>query len=131
MTNRKKGKGWQKLTGGVTCAVALLLVWGGFALVLYGQESPPPAEDHLAIAARYRQEAAAAREAVERHQLALAVYRQGTEKPYTVMNPQGRQQMVRHCERLIAHYTEAAKELDAMAAEHEALAEQLQGMPPK
>ena len=33
--------------------------------------------------------------------------------------------MVQHCEQVIAYYTEAAKELDAMTTEHEALAKQL------
>jgi hypothetical protein len=84
-------------------------------------------EDHLAITVRYRKEAAEAREAIKRHQIALEVYRQGTEKPCTTMNLQGREQMVRHCERVIAYYTETAKELDVMAAEHEAVAKQLTG----
>ena len=33
--------------------------------------------------------------------------------------------MVKHCERLIEYYTKAAQDLEAMAAEHEALAKQL------
>lgn len=122
MTENKKFSGWPQLS---SCAVVLFLLWSGFAPILQGQESTLPAEDHLAIAARYRQEAAETREAIKRHQIALEVYRRGTEKPYTAMNPQGRKRMVEHCERLVAYYTDAAKELDAMAAEHEALAKQL------
>lgn len=126
MTKSKKRNGWQRIAGSAVCAMILLLVWSEFAPVLRGQESTRPTEDHLAIAARYRKEAEETREAIKRHQISIEVYRRGTEKPYTVMNPQGRKQMVQHCERVIAYYTEAAKELDAMAAEHEALAKQPQ-----
>jgi len=116
---------WQRV--GTVGVVVLLLLWGASMSLLRGQESTQPGEDYLAIAARYRREAAEAQEAIKRHQIALEVYRQGTEKPYTAMNPQGREQMVRHCGRVIASYTETAKELEAMAAEHEAVAKQLTG----
>ena len=85
-------------------------------------------ERHQAIAAEYRNEAVEMREAIKRHQIAADIYRKGSEQAYGAgWNPQGRKQMVQHCERLIAYYTEAAKELEAMAAEHEALAKQVQG----
>lgn len=122
MTENKKFSGWPQIS---SSAVVLFLLWSGFAPILQGQESTLPAEDHLAVAARYRKEAAETREAIKRHQMATDVYRRGTESPYTVMNPQGRKRMVQHCERLIAYYTKAAEELDTMAAEHEALAKQL------
>ena len=120
MTQRMQRGRWQRV--GTVGVLLLVLLGGGSLSLLRGQESPQPGEDHLAITARYRKEAAEAREAIKRHQIALEVYRQGTEKPYTAMNPRGREQMVRHCERVIASYTETAKELDAMAAEHEAVA---------
>jgi hypothetical protein len=123
MTENKKFSSWPQIS---SSAVILFFLWSGFAPILQGQESTLPAEDHLAIAARYRNEATETREAIKRHQLAADVYRRGTEKPYTVMNPQGRKQMVQHCERVIAYYTKTAEELEAMAAEHEALAKQVQ-----
>ena len=125
MTQSTQRGRWQRV--GTVCVVVLVLLWGGSMSLLRGQERPQPGEAHLAITARYRKEAAEAREAIKRHQIALEVYRQGTEKPYTAMNPQGREQMVQHCERVITSYTETAKELDAMAAEHEAVAKQLTG----
>ncbi len=125
MAKSKKHGGWQKIAGSAVCAVVLFLLWAGVAPVLHGQESARPTEDHLAIAARYRQEATETREVLKRHQIAADIYRKGSEEPNTAgFNPQGRKRMVQHCERVIAYYTEAAKELDAMAAEHEALAKQ-------
>lgn len=125
MAKSKKHGGWQKIAGSAVCAVVLFLLWAGVAPVLHGQESTLPAEGHMAIAARYRQEATETREVIKRHQIAADIYRKGSEEPNTAgFNPQGRKQMVQHCERVVAYYTEAAKELDAMAAEHEALAKQ-------
>lgn len=118
MTQSTQRGRWQRV--GTVGVLLLLFLGGGSMSLLRGQESPQPGEDHLAITARYRKEAAEAREAIKRHQIALEVYRQGTEKLYTAMNPRGREQMVR--QRVIASYTETAKELDAMAAEHEAVA---------
>ena len=71
------------------------------------------------------------RETIKRHQLSREVYRQGTLPPYTVMNPQARERMVQHCERLIAYYMEAAKELESMAEVHEALAKEASVSPPE
>ena len=116
---------WQRRRVKAGYAVLLFLLMVSFAAVLQGQEGASPAAEHLTIAARYRKEAAETWEVIKRHQIATDVYRRGTESPYTVMNPQGRKRMVQHCERLIGYYTDAAKELDAMAAEHEALAQQL------
>ncbi len=124
---KHKSSGWPMITNSAACVVALLVLWAGLAPTLRGQEEASPVEEHVAIAARYQQEAAETREAIKRHQIAIDVYQRGTEQPYTVMNPQGRKQMIQHCERVIASYTEAAKELDAMAAEHAAVAKQLTG----
>ncbi len=122
MTENKKFSGWPQIA---SSAVVLFLLWSGFAPALRGQESTLPAAGHMAIAARYRQEATETRESIKRHQIAADIYRKGSEEPNTAgFNPQGRKQMVQHCERVIRYYTEAAKELDAMAAEHEALAKQ-------
>lgn len=121
----KNVNGWRFVTGSVVCIVALLFLWNGFVPVLQGQESTLPAAGHMAIAARYRQEATETREAIKRHQIAADIYQKGSEQSYGAgFNPQGRKQMVQHCERVIAYYTKAAEELDAMAAEHEALAKQ-------
>lgn len=126
MAKSKKHSEWGMMLSGAVCAVTVVLVWGGFAPVLHGQESPSPAERHLASASQYRNEAAETRGAIKRHQMAAAIYRKGSEQSYGAgWNPQGRKQMVQHCERVIRYYTEAAKELDAMAAAHEALAQQL------
>lgn len=100
MTENKKLRSWLQIT---SSAVALVLLLGGFAAVLQGQEDASLAEEHLAITVRYRKEAAETRDAIKRHQLTTDVYRRGTEPPYTVMNPQGRKRMVQHCERLIAY----------------------------
>jgi hypothetical protein len=115
---------WLGLTNGIPLAVLLFLLWSSFAVVLHGQESASAADDHLAIAARYRQEAEEAREAIKRHQLSLDIYQKGSDDPYTGFNVQGRKRMVEHCQRLIAYYRDAARELEAMAQEHEALAQQ-------
>lgn len=122
MTENKKFSGRPQILS--SSAVVLFLLWSGFASILQGQESTLPAENHLAIAARYRKEAAETREAIKRHQIAADIYRKGSEEAAAGFNPQGRKQMVQHCERVIAYYTKTAKELDAMAAEHEALARQ-------
>lgn len=124
MPGRNNYPSRQMLRNWAVSAGALLLLWGGVVSILQGQESPSPQERHQAIAAGYQNEAAEMRAAIKRHQLSRDVYRQGTERPYTVMNPQGRKRMVQHCERLITYYADAAKELEAMAAEHEALAKQ-------
>lgn len=115
---------WRGITTRTLSPVLLLLLWSGFAAVLHGQESASAGEDHLTIAARYRQEAEEAREAIKRHQLSLDIYRKGSDDPYTGFNVQGRKRMVEHCQRLIAYYSDAARELEAMAQEHEALAQQ-------
>ncbi len=125
MTKNKERSGWQRIAGSAVDAVALFLLWSGFAPALRGQESTLPAEGHMAIAARYRQEATETREAIKRHQIAADIYRKGSEEAAAGFNPQGRKQMVQHCERVIRYYTEAAKELDAMATEHEVVAKQL------
>ena len=126
MTKSKKRSDWRMMLSGAVCAVTAFLLWSGFAPVLQGQESTPPAKGHLATAARYHQEATETREAIKRHQIAADIYRKGSEEPNTAgFNPQGRKQMVQHCERAIAYYTKAAQELEAMAAEHEAVAKQL------
>lgn len=124
MTKNKQRSSRRILASGTASLVAILLLWSGFAPVLRGQEHVPPTEDHLAIAARYRQEAVETQEAIKRHQLAADIYRKGSEEAAAGFNPQGRKQMVQHCERVITYYTKTAKELDAMAAEHEALARQ-------
>jgi hypothetical protein len=123
VTEKKKFSDWPQVSS--SAAVALFLLWGAFAPVLQGQERAQPGEDHVAIAARYRQEATETREAIKRHQIAADIYRKGSEEAAAGFNPQGRKQMVQHCERVIAYYTDAAKELDAMAAEHEALTKYL------
>lgn len=124
MTESKKRSGWRMMLSGAVCAMTVFLFWGGFASILQGQESTLPAAGHMAIAARYRQEATETRESIKRHQIAADIYRKGSEEAAAGFNPQGRKQMVQHCERVIRYYTEAAKELDAMATEHEALARQ-------
>lgn len=125
MTKSKKRGAWRIIVSSAVCAVTVLLCWGEFVPVLQGQESTLPAAGHMAIAARYRQEATETREVIKRHQIAADIYRRGSEDAAAGFNPQGRTQMVQHCERVITYYTEAAKELDAMAAQHEALAKQL------
>lgn len=133
MLPRRENRRQQRIgSGGAVCAVVLVLLWSGFAPTLRGQEIPSPGEQHRASAGQYRQEAAALREATTRHQISLDVYRKGSEEPNTAgFNPQGRKRMVEHCQRLIADYTEAAKELEAMAAEHEALAKEASVSPPE
>lgn len=123
------GGRWQRRRAKAGYAVLLFLLMVSFAAMLQGQENASPGEDHVAIAARYRQEAAETRETSKRHQLSRDVYRRGLESPYTVMNPQGRERMVQHCDRLIEHYTKAVQELEAMAEEHAVLAKQLQETP--
>ena len=59
----------------------------------------------------------------------INIYRKGIGEPYMGFNSQGRERMVQHCERVIAYYTEAIKELEVMAEAHEAMAKQPQGMP--
>jgi hypothetical protein len=122
----KKVADWRFVIGSVVCIMILFFLWHGFVPVLQGRESTSPAEEHQAIAAQYRQEAAETRKSIKRHQIAADVYRKGSEQSYGAgFNPQGRKQMVQHCERVIRYYTEVAKELDAMTAEHEAVAKQL------
>lgn len=116
MAKSNKSSGWRRIAGSAVCAVVLFLFWSGFAPVLRGQESTLPPGGHMAIAARYHQEATETREVIKRHQIAADIYRKGSEEAAAGFNPQGRTQTVQHCERVIRYYTEAAKELDVMAA---------------
>lgn len=102
----------------------LFVLWSGCAPALRGQGSTLPTEDRLAIVAQYRQEVAEKREAIKRRQIMIDVYSKGSEEPYTGFNPQGQRQMVEHCKRVIAYYTEAVTELEAMAEAHKAIAKQ-------
>ncbi len=118
-TKSKQTSGWQRAARYAAGAMILSVFWSGCAPALRGQGSTLPTEDHLAIAAQYRQEAAEMREAIKRRQIMIDIYSRGSEGPYTVFNPQGRQQMVQHCKRVIAYYTEAA-----MAEAHETISKQ-------
>lgn len=60
---------WQRRRATAGYAVLLFLLMVSFAAMLQGQEDASPGKDHLAIAARYRQEAAETQEAIKRHQL--------------------------------------------------------------
>lgn len=133
MRQRRENRRRRRIGSGcAVCAVVLVLLWSEFTPTPRGQEVPSLGEQHRASAGQYRQEAAALREAITRHQISLDVYRKGSEEPNTAgFNPQGRKRMVEHCQRLIADYTEAAKELEAMAAEHEALAKEASVSPPE
>jgi len=68
-------------------------------------------EQHQALAAYYRDEAAAARTEATRHKEMAAEYNIG--------NLRRKMEMAEHCAKLTAQYESLAKEYDALAAEHE------------
>ncbi len=103
---------------GIGVALMLCLFLGSGISKLQGQEGPQSPGEHRAMAARYRKEAEETRKAIERHQMMLEIYRK--EGP---SNPQGRRRMVEHCERVIQFYTQVLEGLEALAQEHEALAQ--------
>ena len=72
--------------------------------------------DHEAIAKVYDADAASAEAKAGEHKAMAKTYRSaGGQKPYT-------NSMVRHCERLVKDYTEAAADYRALAAEHRGMA---------
>jgi hypothetical protein len=73
------------------------------------------ASDHLAIAAAYESEAAAADARAQAHEGMERTYRLGGA-------PKGnRSSMANHCKRLASHYRAAARDYRALAAEHRTL----------
>lgn len=72
--------------------------------------------DHEAIAKAYDADAASAEAKAREHEAMAKTYRSaGGQKSYT-------NTMVRHCERLVKEFTEAAANYRALAAEHRAMA---------
>jgi hypothetical protein len=96
-------------------AVSMLLV----ASSIRAQGDAPM--DHAAMAASYEQEAKAADAKVASHELMLKRY-QGM-----LMLPKGsgatKEQMVKHCQKLIDSYKEAAAQANDLAKEHRAMAQ--------
>lgn len=80
---------------------------------------PVTAEQHEAIAARYRRQAAEARELAATHVTMAARYRAWD----AGRTPgQSGERMEEHCRALAADYDDAANRYEALAASHEALA---------
>lgn len=72
--------------------------------------------DHEAIAKAYDADAASAEAKAREHEAMAKTYRSaGGQKSYT-------NSMVRHCDRLVKEYTEAAADYRALAAEHRGMA---------
>jgi len=72
------------------------------------------AADHEAIAAYYREEAAAMGADVKRHEAMLAKYRELSSETTRIMSG--------HCKTLISSYRQAQQAFDDLAAEHTKLA---------
>jgi hypothetical protein len=74
--------------------------------------------DHEAIAKSYDADAAAAEAAASKHKAMARAYQ-------SVGGPKktGPNSMVRHCERLVKTYTDAAADYRALAAEHRSMAQ--------
>ncbi len=101
--------------------IAALVVFGGLlslaessVAVAEEQTVKRVPEDHLALAAHYRQEAKKIRAAIERHQLEIAIYQQGI----VASNPQGRREMVKRSERIVRYLREQYEQMERLAQEH-------------
>jgi uncharacterized protein (UPF0333 family) len=73
--------------------------------------------DHEAIAKSYEAEAATAEVTASKHEAMARTYRAAGGPKKTSTNS-----MVRHCERLVKAYTDAAADYRALAAEHRSVA---------
>lgn len=73
--------------------------------------------DHEAIAKSYDADAAAAEAAASKHEAMARAYHSAGGPKKT-----GPNSMVRHCERLVKSYTDAAADYRALAAEHRSMA---------
>lgn len=73
--------------------------------------------DHEAIAKAYEADAATAEATAGKHEAMARTYRSAGGPKKT-----GTSSMVRHCERLVKNYTEAAADYRALAAEHRSMA---------
>jgi hypothetical protein len=80
--------------------------------------------DHAAMAASYDAEAKAAQQKVASHELMLSRYES------MPMLPKGsgatKEQMVKHCQKLVDSYKEAATQASDLAKEHRAMAQAAQ-----
>jgi len=98
-----------------------VLLWGGCALSVQGQAAAPDSllRDHASSAAYYRQEAANARTTAEAHEVMLLLYR-GEERKATAEGSRSAQSaLVKHCERVVQSFRDAADALDTVAQDHD------------
>lgn len=87
-------------------------------------ESAQTAADHEVLAAHFEAEAKGARAAAERHRSMGARYEK-LRKPAGLKGVRHRT-MADHCARLVESYEAAAKEFEAMAAEHREAAREIE-----
>jgi hypothetical protein len=121
-----------RLKGALTLFAALLLaltVAGPLAGVARAQvtaenvaeriAAAKTAADHEALAAYFRQQAAAQADKVKLHEDMLARYKKVGGKPYETM--------ITHCQTLLGNYRQAQKEYEALAEEHAKMAKEASG----
>ena len=105
---------WALGIAALTLVGGSLPLWESSVAVAEGQTVEPVPEDHLTLAAHYRQEAKKIRAAIERHQLEIAIYQQ----EIIGANPQGRREMVKRSERLVRYLREKHEQVETLAQEH-------------
>lgn len=97
------------------------LLWGGCALSVQGQKAMPDTllRDHANSAVYYREEAAKARKAAETHEVMLLLYRGEGKSEGSGPSLSEQSSLVRHCERVVQSFRDAAESLNALAQEHD------------
>jgi hypothetical protein len=85
------------------------------------EKATTPAQ-HEALAQQYADEAADLRKKAAMHESMLKAYENASQYQKTRAVHGTGKGMVRHCKDLVAEYTKAAADAEAMAAEHRALA---------
>lgn len=109
--------------------IAAFVVFGGLLALAESsvaaaeeQTVKPALESHRTLAAHYRQEAEKIGAAIERHQLEIAIYRQGI----IASNTQGRREMVKRAERLVRYLKGQYERMETLAQEQARMAEELE-----
>lgn len=110
---------------GLSLVLLLAIAGPGLAIELDAADLPNAIEnaetpaDHEALATYFEAEAKEARAMAERHRKMAATYR-NLRKPAGLKGVRARLErtMPRHCDELVARYDSAAKDYEAMAAEH-------------
>lgn len=121
MVKRWMRKAGCNLRSGSFLILGSALLWGGCALSMQGQTAAPDTllRDHATSAVHYREQAAQARKAAEAHEVMLLLYRGEGDKAGSGPSLSEQSLLVKHCERVVQSFRDAAESLEALAQEHD------------